>query len=182
MLISVVATGVYIFKVGPHTRLKEYTQSFYQATLENGFTMKVNRKLQELIYEVIEDDLQLSGEDQINTKFFMMPLGETYCWGGYSSSIEPKGVLLGLPSYLAYESTKEIDLSKYIFGKNTEATERRKDLFLSPIQLQSEEAQVLNELLEIFNRNIITIIIVFLKHLDKQFIPYVFSFTKSAWY
>ena len=111
----------------------------------------------------------------------MMPLGETYCWGGYSSSIEPKGVLLGLPSYLAYESTKEIDLSKYIFGKNTEATERRKDLFLSPIQLQSEEAQVLNELLEIFNRNI-KIIIVFLKHLGKQFIHYVFSFTKSAWY
>jgi len=147
MLISVVATGVYIFKVGPHTRLKEYTQSFYQATLENGFTMKVNRKLQELIYEVIEDDLQLSGEDQINTKFFMMPVGETYCWGGYSSGIEPKGVLLGLPSYLAYESTKEIDLTKYIFGKNTEATERRKDLFLSPIKLQSEEAQLYKECL-----------------------------------
>lgn len=146
MLISVVATGAYILKIGPHTRLKEYTQSFYQQFHENGFKVNVKRRIQELIFEVIEDDIQLTTEEQLNTKFFMSNAGETYCWGGYFTDT---GVLLSLPHYLAYEKESDIKLNKCVFGSGvfgfaTSDPERNKKSFLSKEMLESDEAKVFN--------------------------------------
>ena len=141
MLISVVATGAYILKVGPHTRLKEYTQSFYQQFQENGFKVNVNRRIQELIFEVIEDDIQLTTEEQMKTKFFMANAGETYCWGGYFTDT---GVLLSLPHYLAYEKESDIKLNQASFGPRSSDPEKNKKTFLSKEMLESDEAKEFN--------------------------------------
>ena len=142
MVMSVVATGVALFKIGQHTRLKEYTQSFYQLADIRGFNKKVTKKLQQLIYEVIEDDIQLSADEQLNTKFFMGTNPDTFCWGSYSSS-DASGVLIGLPHYLAYEHPNDIDLKKVRFARDTTDAEKSKQGYLNKQQLESKEAKVL---------------------------------------
>jgi len=145
MVMSVVATGVALFKIGQHTRLKEYTQSFYQLADIRGFNKKVTKKLQQLIYEVIEDDIQLSADEQLNTKFFMGTNPDTFCWGSYSSS-DASGVLIGLPHYLAYEHPNDIDLKKVRFARDTTDAEKSKQGYLNKQQLESKEAKKTTDL------------------------------------
>lgn len=141
ILVSVVATGVAIFKIGQHTRLKEYVQTYYQLGDARGFSKKVNVKLQQLVYEVIEDDIQLSPDELLNTKFFMGSQPDTYCWGSYSS-YDGSGVLIGLPHYLAYEHANDIDLRKFRFARATTDTEKIKQGYLNKRQLESKEAKI----------------------------------------
>ena len=141
MLVSVVATGVAVFKIGQHTRLKEFTHSFYQLADIRGFNKKVNKKLQELVYEVIEDDIKLSDDELLSTKFFMGTNPDTFCWGSYSS-FDGSGVMIGLPYYLAYEHPNDIDLTKIRFARDTTDTEKLKQGYLNKQQLESKEADV----------------------------------------
>lgn len=137
-----VASGIATFKMGQHTRFREYTQTFYQLADTRGFSKKVNVKLQQLIYAVIEDDIQLSPDELINTKFFMGTQPDTYCWGSYSSS-NASGVLIALPHYLAYEHVNDIDLRKFRFAQPTTDSEKIKQGYLNKRQLESKEAKVL---------------------------------------
>ena len=141
MLVSSVAYCVAVFKVFQHTALKEYTQSFYQLADVRGFNKKVPKKLQQLIHEVIEDDIQLSADEVLNTKFFMGTNTDTFCWGSYSSS--DSEVLIGLPHYLAYEHPNDIDLKKVRFAPDTTDVEKSKQGYLNQQQLESKEAKVL---------------------------------------
>ena len=141
MLVSVVATGVAVFKIGQHTRLKEFTHSYYQLADEKGFNRRVNKKLQELVYEVIEDDIKLSDDELLSTKFFMGINPDTFCWGSYSS-FDGSGVMIGLPDYLAYENPNEIDLTKLRFAPATTDRELLKKGYLSKYQLESKEADI----------------------------------------
>jgi len=144
MLVSVVATGVALFKIGRHTRFIEYTQSFYQLADIRGFNKKVNKKLQQLVYEVMEDDIQLSADELLNTKFFMGTNPDTFCWGSYSS-YDGSGVLISLPHYLAYEHPNDIDLKKVRFARDTTDTEKLKHGYLNKQQLESKEAKVFKD-------------------------------------
>ena len=139
MLISVVATGVCLIKLGPHTQLKEYTQMTYQQ-MSQGFKVRVNRKLQELILEVIEDAEALTPQEQEMTKSFMANEFDIYCWGGYFSST---GVLLSLPHFFAYEAPSDINLKNVTFGdRSADPDYENKMCKISPTMLQSDEAKV----------------------------------------
>jgi len=141
LLVGAVASGIATFKMGQHTRFREYTQTFYQLADTRGFSKKVNVKLQQLIYAVIEDDIQLSPDELINTKFFMGTQPDTYCWGSYSSS-NASGVLIALPHYLAYEHVNDIDLRKFRFAQPTTDSEKIKQGYLNKRQLESKEAKI----------------------------------------
>ena len=138
MLISVIATGAFVVKVGPHTQLKEYTREFYQQ-YEHCFKKTVNRKLRELIYEVIEDAENLTPEEQDVTRYFMANIHDAFCWGGYFSST---GVMLAIPANFAYETVSEINLKNYNFGPLTADKENNQKNYLSHEMLASEDAKV----------------------------------------
>ena len=138
MLISVIATGAFVVKIGPHTQLKEYTREFYQQ-FEKGFKKNVNRKLREIIYEVIEDAEKLTPEEQNLTRYFMANLSDAFCWGGYNS---PTGVLIAIPHNFAYEEPSDINLKNVSFGGRTADPENDQKRFLTAELLESEEAKV----------------------------------------
>lgn len=143
MIISVIATGACVFKVGPHTQLKEYTAWWY-GQFEKGFKKAVNRKIRELIYEVMEEAVHLTTEEEVKTKYFMANVDDAFCWGGYASE---SGVLLGIPYNFAYENTDEIDLKKMTFGPRSADPEFDRRNKLSKSQLESEEAKILQNAL-----------------------------------
>ena len=138
MFISLVATGTFVFKFGPHTRLKEYTQMWYQH-FHRGFKVQLNKKLRELILEVIEDAEHLTPEEQELTKSFMANAYDTYCWGGYFSQ---SGVLLSLPYFFAYEDVSDVNLKKITFGARSSDPEVDRKSVLSQAMLESDEAKV----------------------------------------
>ena len=138
MIISVIATGAFVFKVGPHTQLKEYTAWWY-GQFEKGFKKPVNRKIRELIYEVMEEAVHLTTEEEVKTKYFMANVDDAFCWGGYASE---SGVLLSIPYNFAYENSDEIDLKKMKFGPRSADPEFDRRNKLSKAQLESEEAKV----------------------------------------
>ena len=138
MLISVIATGAFVVKLGPHTKLKEYTREFYQQ-YEQCFKKTVNRKLRELIYEVIEDAEKLTPEEQDHTRYFMANVHDAFCWGGYYSS---SGELLAIPANFAYETASDINLKNYSFGPLTADTESSQKNYLTREMQESEDAKV----------------------------------------
>ena len=138
MLISVIATGAFVVKLGPHTQFKEYTREFYQQ-FEQGFKKNVNRKIRQLIYEVIEDAEMLTPEEQDLTRYFMANVSDSFCWGGYYSRT---GVLLAIPHTFAYETASDINLKNASFGGRTADPENDKKRFLTREMLESEDAKV----------------------------------------
>ena len=138
MLISVIATGAFVIKIAPHTQLKEYTKMWYQQ-FESSFKVRVNKKLRELIFEVIEDAEHLTPEEQDRTRYFMANIHDIYCWGGYFSET---GVLLSLPYFFSYETTTDINLKKFHFGARSSDPEVDQKTVLSKEMLESKEAKV----------------------------------------
>ena len=138
MIISVIVTGAFLLHLGPHTQLKEYTRRFYEQT-EKGFKVKVNKKLRELMFEVIEDDQKLSPEEQEHTKYFMANVEDAFCFGGYFSN---SGVLIALPYYFAFEDPSEINLTNYHFGIKSADPAIYNKGYLPRSMLKSDEAKV----------------------------------------
>ena len=106
---------------------------------EKGFKKNVNRKLREIIYEVIEDAEKLTPEEQTLTRYFMANLSDAFCWGGYHS---PRGVLLAIPHNFAYEEPSDINLKNASFGGRTADPVNDQKRFLTPELLESEDAKV----------------------------------------
>ena len=136
-MVSIVATGIIVITMGPHTAFQEYTQFWYQQ-FHQGFKVKVNRKLKELMFEVIEDAEQLTPTEQEKTKSFMANTQDIYAWGGYSSI---QGVLLMLPYFFAYQHTSDVNLQNMGFGHSSADGEAKKTR-LSRSLLESEAAKV----------------------------------------
>ena len=139
MLISVIAAGAFALQFATTPFQSPFKLRLQQYDTEYGFQVTMNRKLQELTREVLEDAEKLTPEEQVRTRFFMAHSDDAFCWGGYHSPTG--GVLLGIPHYFAYETASDINLKKYTFGRRSPDPEIDKTAFLTNQKLKSEEAK-----------------------------------------